>query len=80
MHKCMDAWIKCIGGFIFCLLLINFFSTTPSKNESALSECTRDASLVSTYFYSFLSVYYSLYELSVIFIALNLWRELNGVY
>ena len=78
MHGCMDKVHMKL--YFFAFLFTNFFSTTPSKNESTLSECTRDASLVCTYFYSLVFVHYSLYELSVTFIALNLWREPNGVY
>jgi len=54
MHKCMNACIKFIGSFCFFPFYLLIFSTTPSKNESALSECTRDASLVCIYFYSLL--------------------------
>ena len=52
MHGCMDKVHMKLYFLPFYLLI--FFSTTPSKNESTLSECTRDASLVCTYFYSLL--------------------------
>ena len=52
MHGCMNKIYRKL--YFFAFLFTNFFSTTPSKNESTLSECTRDASLVCTYFYSLL--------------------------